>query len=128
MSRSTQASRLQQRVARAIVGAMCGRLQITTSAADLARAFGTTNPLPNLRPRYNAAPTQNLPVVLLDAETQQRHLEPLRWGLIPFWAKDAKMAYSTINAMAETVAAKPAFRNAFKRRRCLVPVDGFYEW
>jgi putative SOS response-associated peptidase YedK len=68
---------------------MCGRLQITTSAADLARAFGTTNPLPNLRPRYNAAPTQSLPVVLLDRKTQQRHVPALGSGLIPFWAKDA---------------------------------------
>jgi putative SOS response-associated peptidase YedK len=66
-------------------------VEITTSAADLARAFGATNPLPNLRPRYNAAPTQSLPVVLLAPDTKARHLEPLRWGLIPFWAKDAKI-------------------------------------
>jgi putative SOS response-associated peptidase YedK len=82
--------------------------------------------LPNFRERYNAAPTQSLLTVLHDPDTGDRRLEALRWGLIPFWAKDAKIAYSTINA-AETVATKPAFRYAFKSRRCLVPADGFYE-
>src|SRR5689334_1289655 len=107
---------------------MCGRFQITTPAEAIAQAFGTKNPPPNLRPRYNAAPTDPLPVVLLDRETKTRHLELLRWGLIPYWAKDAKIGYSTINAAAETVATKPAFREPFAGRRCLVPSAGFYEW
>jgi hypothetical protein len=96
--------------------------------SELARWFKTSGPPPNTRQRYNAAPTQDLPVVLRDPESGERRLEALRWGLVPFWAKDAKIAYSTINAMAETVATKPAFRDAFKSRRCLVPADGFYEW
>jgi len=100
---------------------MCGRFQASRSAEEVARWFKTTGPLPNLRQRYNAAPTQDLGVVLRDKESGERRLEALRWGLIPFWAKDAKIAYSTINAMAETVASKPAFRDAFKSRRCLTP-------
>jgi putative SOS response-associated peptidase YedK len=107
---------------------MCGRFQASSSPAELARWFKTTGAVPNVRQRYNAAPTQDLPVVLRDPESAERRLEALRWGLIPFWAKDAKIAYSTINAMAETVAIKPAFRDALKSRRCLVPADGFYEW
>jgi putative SOS response-associated peptidase YedK len=78
----------------------------------------------NTRPRYNAAPTQSLPVVLRDRESGARRLETLRWGLIPFWAKDAKMVYTTINAKSETVATKAAFREAFESRRCIVPADG----
>jgi len=107
---------------------MCGRFQATTSAAELARLFKAAGPLPNVQQRYNAAPTQDLPVVLRDRETGERRIEALRWGLIPFWAKDAKIGFSTINAKAETVATAPAFRDAFKSRRCLVPADGFYEW
>jgi hypothetical protein len=107
---------------------MCGRFQASSSPAEIARWFKTTGPAPNMRQRYNAAPTQGLPVVLRDAESGARRPEALRWGLVRFWAKDAKIAYSTINAMAETVATKPAFRDAFKSRRCLVPADGFYEW
>jgi putative SOS response-associated peptidase YedK len=107
---------------------MCGRFQSTTSPAELARLFTTTGPLPNTTPRYNAAPTQDLPIVLHGPGTGKRRLVALRWGLIPFWAKDAKIGYTTINAMAETVAITRAFRDAFKSRRCLVPADGFYEW
>src|SRR5260221_1691980 len=107
---------------------MCGRFQASSSPAELARWFKTTGPIPNMRQRYNAAPTQDLPIVLRDPESGERRLDALSWGLVPFWAKDAKIAYSTINAMAETVATKPAFRDAFKSRRCLVPADGFYEW
>jgi putative SOS response-associated peptidase YedK len=107
---------------------MCGRFQSTTSPADLARLFTTTGPLPNTTPRYNAAPTQDLPIVLHGPGTGKRRLVALRWGLIPFWAKDAKIDYTTINAMAETVATTRAFRDAFKSRRCLVPADAFYEW
>ncbi|MGH6960565.1 MAG: SOS response-associated peptidase, partial [Dongiaceae bacterium] len=76
---------------------------------------------------YNAAPSQNLPVVRLDRDGR-RELALLRWGLIPSWARDPAIGYRTINAKAETVAEKPAFRAAFRKRRCLVPADGFYEW
>ena len=107
---------------------MCGRFQATTSPAELARLFKTIGPLPNTAPRYNAAPTHDLPVVLRGPGTGQRRLVALRWGLIPFWAKDATSGYTTNNAMAETVATTRAFRDAFKSRRCLVPADGFYEW
>ena len=85
-------------------------------------------PDPQRRANYNAAPTDTLPVVRLDREGR-RSLDLLRWGLIPWWAKDPKMGARCINAMAETVATKPAFRDAFKRgQRCILPVDGFYEW
>ena len=106
---------------------MCGRYSITTAPEAMRRLFKFTNDTPNLRPNYNCAPTQALPVVRLNAEGD-RELVTLKWGLIPFWAKDSKIAYSTINARAETVVHKPAFRAAFKARRCLVPADGFYEW
>lgn len=78
-------------------------------------------------PRYNAAPTQKLPVFRVSSE-RRRELTLLRWGLIPSWAKDASIGARMINARAETVAGKPAFRAAFRRRRCLVPMSGFYEW
>jgi putative SOS response-associated peptidase YedK len=107
---------------------MCGRFQASSSPAELARWFKTTGPLPNAQQRYNAAPGQHLPIVLRGPETGRRRLAALRWGLIPYWAKDAKIGYSAINAMAEAVAIKPTFREAFKSRRCLVPADGFYEW
>jgi putative SOS response-associated peptidase YedK len=107
---------------------MCGRFIISKFPADVARWFGTTGPLPNSRPRYNAAPTQDIAVVRFNPETKERTLDTLRWGLVPYWAKDVKIGYTTINAKAETVAEKPAFREAFKSRRCLIPADGFYEW
>ena len=81
----------------------------------------------NLEPRYNIAPTQDILAIRLDKEGQQEAIQ-LRWGLLPFWAKDEKISYSTINARAETVAQKPAFRDAFTKRRCLIPADGYYEW
>jgi putative SOS response-associated peptidase YedK len=80
-----------------------------------------------LKFRYNIAPTQTVPIVRLNSGGR-REIAFLRWGLIPFWSKDAKIAYRTINARAETVATAPAFRAAFKKRRCLVPASGFYEW
>lgn len=81
-----------------------------------------------LAPSFNVAPQSLQPVVRLESETGQRELTTMRWGLIPFWAKDSKIAYSTINAKAETIATSPVFREAMKRRRCLVPADFFYEW
>jgi putative SOS response-associated peptidase YedK len=79
-------------------------------------------------PSYNVAPQSRQPVVRLNPDTGERELTIMRWGLVPFWSKDAKIAYSTINAKAETITTSPAFREAMKRRRCLVPADWFYEW
>lgn len=106
---------------------MCGRYLLYTSTDTLARAFGL-DPAdrPNLEPRYNVAPTQDVPIVR--AEAGRRRLDRARWGLVPSWAKDAGIGAKLINARSETVAEKPAFRRAFAARRCLVPADGFYEW
>jgi putative SOS response-associated peptidase YedK len=107
---------------------MCGRYSFTTPIEAVRRLFGVAGG-GNLAPRYNVAPTQAAAVVRLDEKTPPgRILDHLTWGLVPSWAKDASMAARMINARAETVAEKPAFRNAFRRRRCLVPADGFYEW
>ena len=84
--------------------------------------------MPWFAPSYNAAPQSVQPVVRLNRDSGSREFALLRWGLVPFWAKEAKPAYSTINARAEEVARKPAFREALKKRRCLVPADAFYEW
>lgn len=81
-----------------------------------------------LAPSYNVAPQSIQPVVRLDPDTGARELAVMRWGLVPFWSKDAKIGYSTINAKAETITTSPAFREAMKRHRCLVPADLFYEW
>ncbi len=105
---------------------MCGRYSLTTAPEAMRALFDYEN-LPNLEPRYNVAPTQMVAVVRL-AAAGRRELALLRWGLIPHWARDATMGARMINARAETVAAKPAFRDAFAQRRCLVPADGFYEW
>ena len=91
----------------------------------MAQRFGVSEP-PDLFPRYNIAPTQN--ILLLREEGDRRSFALARWGLIPQWAKDTKIGYHTINARAETVASKPAFRTAFRHRRCLIPADGFIEW
>ncbi|MEJ2121956.1 MAG: SOS response-associated peptidase [Alphaproteobacteria bacterium] len=89
--------------------------------------FNLLGPAQNVRARYNIAPTQDAPVIRLN-EDGRRELSMLRWGLIPFWAKDEKIGYRTINARSETVAEKPSFREAYKKRRCLIPATGFYEW
>lgn len=81
-----------------------------------------------LAPTYNAAPQSMQPAVRLDEDSGQRELAILRWGFVPSWSRDAKIAYSTINAKAETVATSPAFRESMKRRRCLIPAEWFYEW
>lgn len=107
---------------------MCGRLFQVTPPKRLSELFGTRNPLTNAPPRYNAAPSDLLLTVRHNPKTGERALDPILWGLVPHWAKDAKVGASLTNARAETIAEKPAFRDAFARRRCLVPVDGFYEW
>ena len=85
-----------------------------------------TGPALNLRPRYNVAPGQNIAAVR--SEEGDRRPSMLRWGLIPVWSKKPNIGYSLINARSETVASKPAFRAAYRARRCLIPADGFYEW
>ncbi|BBK43595.1 DUF159 family protein [Allostella vacuolata] len=109
---------------------MCARYSITTAPEALARLFGSAGPPPNLPPRYNVAPTQKAPVVRAAGAGQMggRRLDLLRWGLIPSWSKGPDARFTMVNARADTVADKPAYRNAFRDRRCLVPVDGFYEW
>ena len=108
---------------------MCGRAYETYTEEELYFRYQNEklkrNPL-GFEATFNLALTQFSPV-LLDEEGRQ-HFEYYRWGLIPFWAKDPAIGYKTINAKAETVAEKPSFREAFKRRRCIVPVSGFYEW
>jgi putative SOS response-associated peptidase YedK len=79
-------------------------------------------------PSYNVAPQSLQPVVRLSPDTGERELTIMRWGLVPFWSKDGKMAFNTINAKAETITTSPAYRGPMKRRRCLVPADWFYEW
>ncbi len=106
---------------------MCGRYSQSQSAEIIAQAFQVDN-VPTLKPRYNIAPTQSVPTVLQTSASTNRQFKMLHWGLIPSWAKDQKMGARLINARAETVAEKPAFRSAFKQRRCLVLADGFYEW
>jgi len=117
---------------------MCGRFTLRTPLSILAQQFlfdlsgdGHTGTLSAAwRPRYNIAPTQDVVAVRTAGTSDEptRELAWFRWGLIPSWAKDEKIAYSTINARADTVATKPAFRSAFRKRRCLILVDGYYEW
>ena len=109
---------------------MCGRAKLETDVSQLKIAFRVPPeyPTPNFAPSWNVAPTDNLPIVRYDPKAGSRTLDLMRWGLVPYWAKDIKIGFSTINAMAETVDSKPVFREAFRRRRCLVPVDNFYEW
>jgi SOS response associated peptidase (SRAP) len=85
-------------------------------------------PTPNIAPSWNVAPTDPLPVVHYDRRAGERSLDVMRWGLVPYWAKDIKVGFANINAKAEGIEGKPAFREAFQRWRCLVPVDNFYEW
>ena len=105
---------------------MCGRFTLRTDPEQLALRFGCQFPA-DLAPRYNIAPTQAVAAVRAEAEGR-RQFTLLRWGLIPSWAKEASIGNRLINARAESVATKPAFRAAFQRRRCLVLADGFYEW
>ena len=104
---------------------MCGRFTIFADPERLAERFQAALPAGGLQPRYNAAPTQQLPVILNDGPPA---IQFLQWGLIPFWAKDPSIGSRMINARSETLVDKPAFRAAFKKRRCLVLADGFYEW
>jgi len=104
---------------------MCGRFVITSAPAALRQLFGYIEQ-PNFPPRYNVAPTQPIPVVLV--ENGARHFRLMRWGLLPSWVKDPKGFTLLINARSETVLEKPAFKKAIRRRRGLIPADGYYEW
>ena len=117
---------------------MCGRFVSARKRLELLEEFGVerdrvaASPDPEPDPDYNVAPTKRVYAVLerpaRDEEPQARELRVVRWGLVPFWAKDAKGGARLINARSETVAVKPAFRAAFAKRRCLIPADGYYEW
>ncbi len=104
---------------------MCGRFTITLDASDLQEELAIGEVPSDWRPRYNAAPTQPVGVVY---DYSTRKMEWMRWGLIPFWAKDVSIGVKMINARAETLMEKPSFKQAFQQRRCIIPADGFYEW
>src|SRR5262245_18095592 len=109
---------------------MCGRVKLEGDVSEIKITFRIPPdcPTPNYPPSWNVAPTDQLPIVRYNPTTKARTLDLMRWGLVPYCAKDIKVGFSTINAMSETIDAKPVFREAFKRRRCLVPVEAYYEW
>jgi putative SOS response-associated peptidase YedK len=123
-------SAARARLSTAAVGAsqesVCGRFTLTSPAQAIAEAFGVEPPA-DLAPRYNIAPSQDV-LVVRAAESGERTIAPVRWGLVPWWSKEIPRSLSTINARAESAAEKPAFRDPFRQRRCLVPANGFYEW
>lgn len=106
---------------------MCGRFTLTTPGEVLAEVFGLDEP-PELAPRYNIAPTQAIAVIRRVPAGAPMSLTLMRWGLIPAWQREPRQGAPLINARAESLLDKPAFREAFERRRCLIPADGFYEW
>lgn len=105
---------------------MCGRFVSASPPDELARYFGAEPPDTELEPNFNVAPTRE--VYAVRARDDHRRLTTLRWGLVPFWAKDLKVGSRMINARSETILDKPAYRRAIKKYRCLIPADGFYEW
>jgi putative SOS response-associated peptidase YedK len=109
---------------------MCGRARFSSDVSEIKVAFRIPpeRPAPNFAASWNVAPTDALPIVRFNPKEQQRSLDMMRWGLVPYWAKDIKVGFANINAKAEGIEKRPAFSKAFERRRCLVPVDNFYEW
>jgi putative SOS response-associated peptidase YedK len=107
---------------------MCGRYASFLPAEAIARIFGTVNPLPNLAPSWNVAPTQSALVVRRHPGTAERQLDQLRWGLLPYWTKEPTKAKRPINARSETAAKSGMFRGGLSQRRCIVHADAFYEW
>ena len=105
---------------------MCGRFTVRVATSGVAAALGVAETVVDLGPSFNVAPGQPVPVVLEQGGT--RKMDAFRWGLVPSWAKDPSIGYRLINARAETLTEKPAFRGAFARRRCLILADGFLEW
>ncbi len=106
---------------------MCGRYTLSTPSDDLALLFDISELMP-LPPRYNLAPTQEAAVVRVTEPGAARRLDLLKWGLIPYWAKEAAIGNKLINARSETAVEKASFKTSFKKKRCLIPADGFYEW
>lgn len=109
---------------------MCGRVAQYTSASELARRFDVLQNhihAADEAPRYNVAPTTNI-LAVRQGRDGERELVQLKWGLVPHWSVEPRTSYSTVNAKAESVDTKPAFRSAFRSRRCLIPADGWYEW
>lgn len=106
---------------------MCGRYRLSRRKQLIEEYFETENEV-DCEPRYNIAPSQPVGIICQDPLTPEWRFSLARWGLIPSWATDASIGFKTINARAETVAMKPAFRDAFLSRRCLLPADGFFEW
>ena len=106
---------------------MCGRYRLSRRKQIIEEHFDVSGE-EDWAPRFNIAPTQSVPVIRQNPKEPVRQLSLMRWGLIPSWAKDSSVAASMINARAETASTKPAFRDAMKSRRCLIPADGFYEW
>ncbi|MBT4223488.1 MAG: SOS response-associated peptidase [Opitutae bacterium] len=106
---------------------MCGRFAFATKRETLKRQFKVDNLLDDPPINYNVAPTQQIPIIRKEADTK-RLISTAHWGLIPFWAKNRKMAHQTINARAETIREKPSFRHCFRRKRCIIPASGFFEW
>lgn len=107
---------------------MCGRFRLSRRKQVIAERFDAISNDEDWTPRYNIAPTQPIPVVRQHPVEPTRHLSQMRWGLIPSWSKDDSHAAKMINARSETAATLPAFQDAFRSRRCLIPADGFYEW
>ena len=109
---------------------MCGRVRLSSDVSEikLVSSIPPHRPTPNIAASWNVAPTDPVPIVRYDAKAGERSLDLMRWGLVPFWAKDLKVGFSNINAKAEGIEGKPAFCEAYQRRRCLVLVDNFYEW
>jgi putative SOS response-associated peptidase YedK len=109
---------------------MCGRVRLSSDVSEIKVVFSIPplRPTPNFAPSWNAAPTDLLTVVRYDRRAGERSLDLLRWGLIPRWVKDINVGFANINAKADGIENRPALRDAFQRRRCLVPVDNFYEW
>jgi len=105
---------------------MCGRFTLTVNQDELSEHFGCPIIVPDYRPRYNVAPSQVMPVLV--GNHGEKHIEMMKWGLVPYWAKDGKIGNKLFNARMETVAEKPTFRDSLGRRRCIVPADGYYEW
>jgi putative SOS response-associated peptidase YedK len=109
---------------------MCGRARLSSDVSEIKLVFSIPpgQPTPNFAASWNVAPTDSLPIVRWDARSGERGLDLMRWGLVPYWAKEIKVGFANINARAEGIDTRPAFREAFQRRRCLVPLDSFYEW
>ena len=107
---------------------MCGRYRPSRRKQLIEEYFASVSEEDDWSPRYNLAPTQPVPIIRQNPKEPVRELSLVRWGLIPSWAKDASVAAQMINARSETASTKPAFRDALKLRRCLIPADGFYEW